>query len=93
MNVYTDPSFLNVARGMEALPAVSAAVVQKLAGHAPIAITVKYYTGVMPKALRAAQAKLPFDGVISDTSNPDRGRNRGRKREAARVVSPSRAAS
>jgi len=68
-------------------------LLETVSGKASIATTVKSYAGVLSEALRAAQAKLPFDGVISDASNPDRGRNRGRKGEAARVVTPSRAAS
>lgn len=67
-----------------AMAGVNAAVVQKLAGHASIATTVKYYTGVMPEALQAAQTKLPFDGVIRDISNPDRGESKGCGKEERR---------
>jgi len=48
---------------------VNAALVQQLAGHSAIATTVKYYTGVMPEALRAAQARLPFQKVIGGVSD------------------------
>jgi integrase len=49
---------------------VNAALVQQLAGHSAIATTVRYYTGVMPDALREAQAQLPFDdaiGIVSES--------------------------
>ncbi len=76
-----------------AMAGVNAAVVQKLAGHASINTTVTYYTGILPSALRDAQARLPFGKVIRDVSNTDRGPDRSRRRKAARVVSDWRAAS
>jgi len=53
-----------------AMAGVNQAVVQKLVGHASIATTCKYYTHVLPPALRSAQAALPFGGVIRDVSYP-----------------------
>ena len=55
-----------------AIAGVSAAVTQKLAGHSSISTTVRYYTGVMPAALREAQGRLPFGTAISDISKPYR---------------------
>jgi integrase len=51
-----------------AMEGVSAAVVQKLAGHAKIETTVRYYTHIMPDALRAAQARLPYADLIGETA-------------------------
>ncbi len=48
---------------------VNAALVQQLAGHSAISTTVRYYTGVMPEALRAAQSRLPFQEVIGGVSD------------------------
>ena len=72
---------------------VNVAVAQKLAGHAWITTTVKYYTGVMPEALKAAQAKLSFGEAIRDTSNPYHRQEGAAEMEAAPIVSPSSAAS
>jgi integrase len=36
------------------------AVVQKLAGHASMATTLKHYTRILPETLRKAPAKLPY---------------------------------
>lgn len=58
-----------------AMAGVNAAVVQRLAGHASISTTVRYYTGIMPKALRAAQARLPFRSVLRDISDSYHGRS------------------
>jgi len=70
--------------------------VQKLAGHADIATRVKYYTGVVPDALRSAQAKLPFHEVICgacDVSNTYRDEKGREKKKAARIISLDRTAS
>ena len=56
---------------------VNAALVQQLAGHSAIATTVRYYTGVMPEALRAAQARLPFGKAIRDVTYPSHGPDEG----------------
>ena len=72
---------------------VNAAVVQKLAGHASIGTTVKYYTGLETDALREAQKRLPFGKIIEDVSYSDRKQKRGKEEEVARVVSSSHAAS
>ena len=45
------------------------AVVQQLAGHTSIATTFRYYTRIMPEALRAAQVQLPYVRVIKDISD------------------------
>ena len=47
---------------------VNEAVVQKLAGHASVSTTLKYYTRIMPEALRIAQARLPFVEVLRGVS-------------------------
>lgn len=66
---------------------VNAALVQQLAGHSAIATTVKYYTGVMPSALRAAQARLPFGNAIRDVSYPYHGPEDGAKSgEGSKVI-------
>jgi len=72
-----------------AMAGVSAAVAQRLAGHASIATTVKYYTGIMPEALREAAGRLPFGSVISDISKSYRrpvGAVSGRKGKIVRLV-------
>jgi len=56
---------------------VNAALVQQLAGHSAIATTVKYYTRVLPGALRDAQSRLPFQEVIAGVSYPDRDHDEG----------------
>ena len=48
---------------------VNEAVVQQLAGHTSISTTLRYYTRIMPQALRRAQAQLPFARVLRDISN------------------------
>jgi integrase len=48
---------------------VNEAVVQQSAGHTSIATTLKYYTGIMPEALRAAQVQLPYMRVLKDISD------------------------
>jgi len=52
-----------------AMAGVNEAVVKDLAGHASISTTLRYYTRIMPQALRSAQARLPFDGVLQDVSD------------------------
>jgi len=48
---------------------VNEAIVQKLAGHSSIATTLRYYTNILPQALRSAQARLPFNSVLADVSD------------------------
>lgn len=48
---------------------VNEAVVQHLAGHASIDTTLKYYTRILPQALRAAQVRLPYVQVLRDISD------------------------
>jgi len=70
--------------------------VQKLAGHADTATRVKYYTGVVPDALRSAQAKRPFHEVIRgacDVSNTYRDEKGREKKKAERIISLDRTAS
>lgn len=44
---------------------VNKAVVQKLAGHASIDTTLKYYTHIFSETLRKAPAALPFARIVS----------------------------
>jgi integrase len=76
-----------------AMAGVNQVIVQKLAGHASIQTTIKHYTGVMPEALRAAQARLPYDQLLQDVSYPDREEGEPVQRKAADVVNPTSAAS
>ena len=55
-----------------AMAGVSAAVTQKLAGHASLATTIKHYTGTMPEALREAQGRLRFRCEAVGASESDR---------------------
>ncbi len=48
-----------------AMAGVSAAVTQKLAGHASISTTVKHYTGLTAEALQEAQGRLPYREALS----------------------------
>ena len=71
-----------------AMEGVNAAVVQKLAGHSSIQTTQKYYTNILPEALRSAQARLPFGEAIravpvSDSYHAPKER---RKEETARIT-------
>ena len=50
-----------------AMAGVNEAVAQKVLGHASITATLKYYTHIMPEALRAAPARLPFGDVLRKT--------------------------
>lgn len=52
-----------------AMAGVGEAMVKELAGHASISTTLRYYTQIMPEALRAAQARLPFEDVLRDVSD------------------------
>lgn len=47
-----------------AMEGASAAVVKKLAGHASIRTTQKYYTRIMPDAVKSAADRLPFGDAI-----------------------------
>jgi hypothetical protein len=64
-----------------AMADVNQAVVQRLAGHASITATLRYYTGTMPEALRATQGRRPFVHVLRDISDTYHGgaRNEGTK--------------
>ena len=66
-----------------AMAGVNEAVVQKLAGHSSITTTVRYYTGIMPQALRAAQSQLPFRGMLGDVSDTYHGSDCGRRQKTA----------
>jgi integrase len=74
-----------------AMAGVNAAVVQKLAGHCQISTTIKHYTGIMPEALRAAQASLPLREALSDVSFPSRELQPGVQAETARVLTGAHA--
>jgi len=52
-----------------AMAGVNEAVVQQLAGHTSMATTLKYHTGIMPEALRAAQVQLPYVDVVKAISD------------------------
>jgi len=65
-----------------AMADVNQAVVQRLAGHACITTTLRYYTGTMPVALRSAQGRLPFVHVLRDISNTY---HRGAKNEGTKM--------
>jgi integrase len=69
-----------------AMAGVNEAVVQKLAGHASIATTVKYYTGILPEAQRAAQERLPFAAVLRDVSDTYHGAPLETPAQKSRVV-------
>ncbi len=75
-----------------AMAGVNAAIVQKPAGHGSINTTVRRYTGIMPEALRSAQARFPFQSALADVSYPDRAAGTGSEKETAQVVSRSCAA-
>lgn len=70
----------------------NAAVVKDLAGHAAIRTTQKYYTRVLPEALRSAPERLPFGGVIRRSICRDsaHGPQSGEKEEAAKIISLDR---
>ena len=73
-----------------AMAGVNAAVVKKLAGHASIGTTVRYYTNVMPEALRLAQAQLPFEKMLGVVSNTDREGANEEKTEKGKIISLAR---
>jgi len=62
---------------------VNEAVVQQLAGHTSITTTLRYYTGIMPEALRAAQVQLPYVDAIRGVSDLYHGPLRLVKAESA----------
>jgi hypothetical protein len=62
-------------------------VVQKLAGHASMGTTLKYYTHIMPEALRVAQARLPFVEVLRDVSDTYHGPHVLGREETGQVAS------
>jgi integrase len=43
-----------------AMAGISEVVAQKLVGHAGVTTTQKYYTGILPEALKAAPERLPY---------------------------------
>jgi integrase len=69
-----------------AMAGVNAAVVQKLAGHSSISTTIKHYTGIMPDALRAAQARLPLREALRDVSFPCRGPKSAAEETKVKIV-------
>jgi len=70
-----------------AMAGVNEAVVQKLAGHASMGTTLKYYTHIMPEALRIAQARLPFVEVLRDVSHTYHGPHLHGREEDGQVAS------
>lgn len=52
-----------------AMAGINEALVKELAGHASIGTTLRYYTQILPEALRLAQASLPFESVLRDVSD------------------------
>lgn len=66
-----------------AMAGVNEATVQKLAGHASISTTIKYYTDIMPEALRRAQDRLPFKKVLRIVSDSYHGVFMGRRARTA----------
>lgn len=57
-----------------------------LAETAHVATTVKYYTHILPEALRSAQARLPFESVIADVSDTYHRSQNGIRGKKARIV-------
>jgi hypothetical protein len=72
---------------------VNEAVVKELAGHASIDTTLRYYTAIMPQALRSAQARLPFEKVLKDVSDTYHEPRRAAGKQTARVPTPALAVS
>ena len=66
-----------------AMAGVDEAMVQKLAGHSSITTTIKYYTEIMPQALRSAQERLSFGNVLKDVSDTYNEGVSGGKRKTA----------
>ena len=53
-----------------AMAGTNEAIVQRLAGHASIATTLKHYTHILPESLRQAQRSLPYvhaGGMLADS--------------------------
>jgi integrase len=48
-----------------AMSGVNEAIVQRLAGHASIATTLRHYTHILPESLRQAQESLPYSRAES----------------------------
>jgi len=75
-----------------AMAGVNQAIVQKLAGHASISTTLKYYTHILPEPLRRAQRSLPYarteGGMLTLSAH---GPSEPAKRKKARDVTSTRA--
>lgn len=69
-----------------AMAGVNAAVVQKLAGHSQISTTIKHYTGIMPDALKAAQASMPLRSVLTDVSKLYHGPEKAESVPDAKII-------
>jgi integrase len=67
------------------------AVVQKLAGHASMATTLKHYTRILPETLRKAPAKLPYAQGLAIVTQLQRGPEPGAETETARVLTGAHA--
>lgn len=72
---------------------VNQAIVQKLAGHASMATTLRFYTEIPPENMRSAQGLLPFGSVLRDISFTYHGPERARETDTPRVVTPAGTAS
>ena len=62
------------------------AVVQKLAGHASMATTLKHYTRILPEILRKAPAKLPYAQGLGIVTQLQRGPEPDAETERAEVI-------
>jgi integrase len=62
------------------------AVVQKLAGHASMATTLKHYTRILPETLRRAPGKLPYAQGLAIVTQLQHGPEPGAEMETAEVI-------
>jgi len=69
-----------------ALAGVNASVVEQIAGHASITTTMKHYTQILPSALRASQARLPFGDALSDIPDTYHRPDDGKEGKKGKIV-------
>ena len=72
-----------------AMAGVNEAVVRELAGHSSITTILRYYTSIMPEALRAAQCRLPYVDVLQDVSDTYHEAQSPPKKKEAETPSPA----